>query len=362
MISFFVGCLTTVGMLGMFLYTAFGMAYLPISLVRSGSTNSNVHAMQSRFLTNPDEDLDFQLKRNNERLKFLTARYSNSASTNSWSQQDRIKLHELQREERRLKQMKDHKQNQGQNQGSFCASCWDAFWWLRAVVGIFLYGVSLLIIVSLILTTVDKALHSECRTSCGYAIDTPSILNPINSLLVYSSKVFPIDYIIFGGIMVYLFLCTISGLCSLGIRLVCVTFHIRKQRTLQNSLLLMGFVLIFVVLALNAQSQNLAPQYTSFGTQFYLAPRNTTTGGIEFVKTDCSFDQIGADNQCVLTQVSRFTHRLTSEMPFFGVIFYYSTWVFIGSFFLCSLYVLLCRKETDQEGGGLLEDAELFDA
>jgi hypothetical protein len=32
-----------------------------------------------------------------------------------------------------------------------------------------------------------------------------------------------------------------------------------------------AFVLIFVTLALNVQFQTLAPQYSSFGTQFYLA-------------------------------------------------------------------------------------------
>ncbi len=78
-------------------------------------------------------------------------------------------------------------------------------------------------------------MHSSCKTSCGYAIAAPSVFNPANELLVYASKIFPADYIVFAGIALYVFLCTIAAFCALGIRLVCVTYSGTMRRDVRTN-------------------------------------------------------------------------------------------------------------------------------
>ncbi len=43
--------------------------------------------------------------------------------------------------------------------------------------------------ITLCFQSIDKAAHSICGVSCGFIIDNPTIFNPLNSLLVYASKV-----------------------------------------------------------------------------------------------------------------------------------------------------------------------------
>lgn len=208
----------------------------------------------------------------------------------------------------------------------------------------------------------DKALNSTCALSCGYQLTSTNYLNPLNSLLIQASQFFPIDYIIFGLLGMYMVICSISALCSLGVKLVCVTYRVEKNRTLTNSLLMLSFVLIFIILALNIQFLNMAPQYTSFGTQFYLSPVINST---EIVKTACTpqatinfvnNSTVLYTNLCIMTQLSHFTTGMTSSMPVFGLIFYYGSWGLVGSFFLNILFTLACPSYSAVSSGHRLLD------
>lgn len=416
MLSFFVGCLSTLGFFGVIFYTAYGLAYFPIDLIRSrqasftgarpqlsshSSINNRKSSSDYAYSSTPTADIDLQIKRNTERIKYLTSSYA--LSSKDWTQADRIKLHELQREERRLKSLKDQTATSTAAAETLgcCGRCLDAIWttvgWVRAVIGSVMLCFSLFLVTSLLISNIDKALHSYCGVSCGFALDDPQILNPVNEMLVLSSKIFPVDYLLFAGIVIYLLICTIAAMTSLGIRLICVTYQIRKGRSMHNSLILMAFFLIFIVLAINVQVQTLAPQYSSFGDQFFLksnapAGNGTTTNvtstipamfrpgyfttslvsissssssnaTVTYTKTPCTLVQFGKQENgnndlCVLTQVSRFSHQMTSTMPFFGVIFYYANWAFLAAFFLCLLFVSCRGAEADRESSQRLLDDE----
>jgi hypothetical protein len=49
--------------------------------------------------------------------------------------------------------------------------------------------VSILIFISLLLSVIDKLMHSECAAACGYTIDKPQIVNPLDSTLNALAKV-----------------------------------------------------------------------------------------------------------------------------------------------------------------------------
>ena len=152
----------------------------------------------------------------------------------------------------------------------------------------------------------DQSLHSDCGWSCGFTITKRSIINPIGIALQKSSHFFPVDYIVFSMVIVWLFLCTIYGLTQIGLRvLFCKVrnthththticpflflfllfyqpcfffffgshaqiFDVTPHHTLQNSLMMAIWVLIMVVSSFNIQMLILAPNYTMFGHQFYV--------------------------------------------------------------------------------------------
>jgi len=57
---------------------------------------------------------------------------------------------------------------------------------------------------------------------CGYLIEKRTMLNPIDSLFVKSSYYFPLDYLIFFMFTLFIFICTLYGVVTLGINFLCV--------------------------------------------------------------------------------------------------------------------------------------------
>jgi len=104
------------------------------------------------------------------------------------------------------------------------------FRWLLGIVGLIM---SSLIFISLFLGVYDRISHSECGINCGFVINKPTYFNPIDFILVYSSKIFPIDYIIFLCLVFYIFICSLYGIIELGIKIFCFTiYEIRKKSTM----------------------------------------------------------------------------------------------------------------------------------
>merc|ERR1712117_116845 len=149
--------------------------------------------------------------------------------------------------------------------------------------GVFFSIVGLLIFVSLLLTSVDKAIYS-LGPKHGFVLDNGSLPNPVDMLLVYSQVIFPLDYIIYCGMILFFLLCSISGLRTIGITFCCVpVYRFRPSNTKPQALLLMCFCMIFMVLALNVVMFSVVPDYTTYGSQSYLV--NSTSG--EMVTKRC---------------------------------------------------------------------------
>ena len=75
----------------------------------------------------------------------------------------------------------------------------------------------LLNFVSLLLTSVDKAMHS-LGPSEGYVLVNGTLPNPMDILLVYAQDIFPLDYILYSLMIVFFVLCSMSGIKNIGIR------------------------------------------------------------------------------------------------------------------------------------------------
>jgi len=131
------------------------------------------------------------------------------------------------------------------------------------------------------------------------------------------------------------------GLVGLGVRLVVFKlYEIRKRRTMPTALLMGAWMLMFVSLATNMEVLTLSPQYATFGTQTY----NPVANGTDVEQ--CTMDVSDFDGQCTMSQVGRFIHLINIELPFFGVIFFFSNILFVAAFFVFLLREIVFYNRT----------------
>ena len=138
------------------------------------------------------------------------------------------------------------------------------------VIGIVFSVFGFLIFLSLVLTNVDKALHSG-GVFTGYALTNSTLPNPADTVLVLAQTVFPLDYILYTLMVLFLLSCSMSGITNIGIRCLCLSvYKVRAWRTPPRGLLLTVLLLMFIILAQNVIMLSLVPDYTMFGNQHYV--------------------------------------------------------------------------------------------
>ena len=127
--------------------------------------------------------------------------------------------------------------------------------------------------------------------------------------------------ILYAVVVVYLFVCTLSGIRKLGVRILWIElFPVRSKATSPQGLLLMAAYLIMSFIALTFEMTTIAPRYAVFGSQRYVAA--------DGVEKYCSFD--APVSECHMTQISKFVGSVIGvNQSFVGVIIYYASYVFI---------------------------------
>jgi len=339
-ISFCISCLTLLGMLICVLYTGYGMSAWPMDLVkgRRSATVEIDEVSHNRHETQTEIDTIRNRERN------ITGRLTS---------RDRQQLEELEERDRFLARREQHLDDA---QRSCLTKCLLVLRPLQIFFGIMFFLMELIIFLSLLLTNIDKVLHSEGWRK-GYALPKRHLPNPIDIILVYCQKVFPLDYILMTGIIVYFILCSMGGLQHLGIWCCCVRMYkIRIRRTKPQGLLLMCFLLMFLVLALNVIIFEITPQYTTFGSQKYVQYINETIGNhtslVPHVAT-CSME--APAEECIMTRMSMLLIRFFYKVWFFGAAYYYLSWAFLV-IILIGFVVSLVRKRRSYIEGAVDHD------
>ena len=90
------------------------------------------------------------------------------------------------------------------------------------------------------------------------------------------AQYFPMDYLLFGLLTLYTFVCSMYGLVHLGIRVPCVTvlltqaLQFKKKKTLPQALLLGSVGMMLISLGASQELLTVLPRYTTFGPQSYI--------------------------------------------------------------------------------------------
>lgn len=332
-VTFTLGLLITIGLCLYVLYTSSGLALLPISLIKTSPSISSPNLKATTGM---------QLESNRERQRQLEGRCG--GNPDRLSSKDRRELDTLVREERTLiRRQRLVEESQGGNR-SWLMKAWikvaAIFRPLNLLGGLFLLLIAFATWVSMTLTAIDKAKNSICKHRCGYILGHINIFNSVNWVLVQSAKVFPVDYVIF-TILVLLFFCSsVVGIATIGIRFLWIRiFQIRKGHTSPQALLLATAMLMLTALALNYSiSMVVAPQYATFGPQTFcdrqpgLFSGQPDCSNSEHLIKPCSelADNAAARSVCTPSVASTFLNRVTINFSFFGIVFFWAQFVFLG--------------------------------
>ncbi|XP_052777105.1 probable lysosomal cobalamin transporter [Mya arenaria] len=324
-LSLALSVLSLIGMLAVIFYTSYGMASLPIGLIKG---HRNVRK----------ERLGVQDRRANtrDRMQAIRNKYLGGKRV---SRRDASRLAELEESEVLMERQDRHLEARD-------TCCQRLFLVLRpfaVMFGILLILVATTVFLSLLLTNIDKTLANGLGPKSGYALKKPTLPNVVDIVLVFCQQVFPLDYIVFGLLALYLVFSSMTGIRDLGIWFFCLRMYkMRPRRTPPQGILMMCFILMLTLLGINILLYELTPQYTSFGNQHYWT---TAAGTNTSSLVRCSYDS--TDNrmkdECVATRMSMLLTRIFYNMWFFGAAYYWSTWLFL----LCILIgflVAICRK------------------
>ena len=339
-LTFSLGLLITIGTIVYVIYTASGMALLPVALIKSAPSISSP-ALAANTAS--------QLEQNRERQRQLERR--NDGRQEGLDARDRRELESLIREERTLaRRERLTAEASGENKNwpvQFWVKLCALFRPLKLIGGFLLIFLAILMWTAMLITGIDKAKNSICKAGCGYILGHINIFQPVNWMLVKSAKIFPIDYIIFLLLVLFFFSSSVVGLATVGIRFLwVVVFKIRSGHTSPQALLMATVILTLTVLAINySVTMIVAPQYATFGAQTYcdLAPTHPEeqpdcTQNLKLVRS-CSevAKNASAKHVCTPSVVSTFINRLTVNFPFFGVMDFWAQFAFLGKCLLIFL-------------------------
>jgi LMBR1 domain-containing protein 1 len=324
---------------------------LPLALIKSAPRVSTPQLAAST---------SSQLEQNRERQRQLEGR--NEGREGGLEARDRRELEALVREERTLvrrERLVTENSGEGQN---FLIRTWikleAVFRPLKLIGGLLLLLVSVVVFASMLITCVDKIKNSVCRSHCGFLLGHTQIFNPINYIMTVTSRIFPIDYILYLLLTMLFFASSVVGMATIGIRFLWITlFRIRKGQTTPNAMLMATVLLTLIVLALNyALAMIVAPQYSTFGAQTFCDRRSHGTD-----QPDCSNhrsaikpcsernDNRASDLVCTPTAMSTFLNRIAVNFPFFGVIDFWAQFAFLGIFLVVFVVMLFRVPKLDEE-------------
>jgi LMBR1 domain-containing protein 1 len=210
-ISFVISVFSIFGMFFLILYTGYGLAALPFYLIRGKKSLSTAH-----------QEFEMDKAQVRERIRSLQEKMARKGSL---SNKEKKELSRLRDDEQSLDK-KINKISELIESDKLINKILSILTPFRVIIGAVFLMISLLIFISLLTTSLDKLLHSKCGLDCGYVLDDMNYTNYLDYSLLYSSKYFHLDYLIFFIINIYVFISSIYGFVKLGVKFFIFTVYL----------------------------------------------------------------------------------------------------------------------------------------
>lgn len=338
--SILVGVMSMFGMVTLVLYTGFGMSALPLGMIRCcrkyEESESNPKRLSRR-------------ERDEERARALRAK---SRGGRNLTRYERNELRRIEQDEQLQHKINRKKRRMATSCVGKLSRILKPF---EVVFGFGFLAISLLMMVSLTITNVDKDLNSLGYKQ-GYSLPRPKLPNPVNIIMIYASKVFPLDYVLFAGMALFFIFASMNGLKRMGIWCCCIRmFKIRTGRTFPQALLFMVFIMMFMVMGLTIVLFTITPQYVQYGNQNYVHHYKSENGTASKVKK-CSTD--APTRQCTMSSLAMLLNTLFYKAWFFGAFYHWCIWLLLAVYYLSFIYNILSMFRTYDESEMVSSDDE----
>lgn len=370
-IGFIVACLALIGLFFFNIYTAYGLAAFPIGLMKR---DKRVY----ETLENLQEDIQDVRAQLNTIVR--THEMSGKPLTKSEKRQQlklKTKLSDLERRDKYYHEKR----------GSFSQRIEPFLYPIKILVGIVLLLCTLGVMISLVISQIDRVIYSECGIWCGFILSKHHPWNPLDRLLTYSSIVFPLDYVLFALFIGLIILGSLVGLSNIGIRFLFIKLYkIKWRKTMPQGLLTGCIFLMFIITIFSFSLVSFAPQYATFGSQkFRHAETNQlmecnlnalyngtvlnstmTAYDADYAASFDDFSFVGSPiyigRPCYMSQISTLVNSMAVRVPVFSAIFYFANWAFVAMYVLFSIIalfrrpaVLISTEDSDDEEDELVE-------
>lgn len=202
-ISFVMSIFSVFGMFFLTLYTGYGLGALPFYLIKG-----------KKSLTTAQQECQMDKAQIRERIRSLQEKMTRKGAL---SNKEKRELSKLREDEYSIDKKINRISNllESDNLINFILKILTPF---RVIIGVALLVLSILILISLLTTSLDRLLHSKCGLNCGYVLDDMNYNNYMDVLLLLSSKYFHLDYLLFALINIYVLICSIYGFVKLGVK------------------------------------------------------------------------------------------------------------------------------------------------
>ncbi|CAF2954395.1 unnamed protein product [Rotaria sp. Silwood2] len=192
------------------IYTGYGSIACPLSLIR-GKRSAR---LQQTTIEEQRSEIQNQ-------IRILKTRYPRHVPM---PVREKRKLAELEQHDAVLCRNEESIINVRQ---SFCFKCRYIYRPIQIILGILLFCFALLIFISLLLSNINKCINF-INFKQIFAQGNQTLPNPIDIVLTWTGKFYPISYIFLSGLMIYIILTSLYGLQQIGIWY----FWIRDERIL----------------------------------------------------------------------------------------------------------------------------------
>ncbi|CAF3262037.1 unnamed protein product [Rotaria socialis] len=345
-ISFTIFTLSLIGFFLLTVYTGYGSIACPLSLIR-GKRSAR---LQQATIEEQRAELQNQ-------IRVLKLRYPRHVPMPA---REKRKLAELEQQDAALCV---NEESIITVRESFFFKCRYIYRPIQMIVGLLLFCFAILIFISLLLSNINKLMHFVSFKQI-FAQGNQTLPNPIDLVLTWTGKYYPISYIFLSGLMIYIIFTSLYGLQQIGIWYFWIQmYRFSRGRTKPQAILMLCSLLMFIVVAINVFVYLLIPQYAIYGDQYY---SSTSTNGTIVVK---SCTQFVTTDDCQMTVMGRIILRFFYKVWFFGAIYFCLSWVYLVMFVVSFFWKLVRNRESNiqeytvealLEAGGEDEDDPLI--
>ncbi|XP_040568192.1 probable lysosomal cobalamin transporter [Lepeophtheirus salmonis] len=322
---FLLNLLNVIGTFFLIIYTGIGISSLSCGMIRR---ERSVHARREVVIS--------QLEEVEQRINDIRSRFAEDLIPYI-EQVDLDRLEQQARLLRRSHYVLEQKARSFLNRLLLCIRPFEM------TFGIMFMIVSFFIVLSLILSSVDRAMHSNGPSS-GYSLNNTTLPNPIEDVLMFTQKIFPMDFILYINIVLLLIFGSVSGLKTVGIGCFCIpAYDVQSGKTQTRGLIWVCAILIYIIVALNVFMFSLVPNYTTFGNQvFVMNDTSANTTNTLF----CESRKEGYKEHCYQTRISFLLTAYHDTMWIFDALYYWLHWVFIVVVLIGSLLAVYIRRHS----------------